>query len=108
MSDDSITDWEARFDRAAHGSMLPSPDDIVRVRNNVRAGWAIGQERDLMVVAAALGALAREIARNNPPDGPAFRGTPARPCEYCTNIETGATRCHRGFYRCNTCGEPSQ
>jgi len=36
------------------------------------------------------------------------RGTILHPCEYCGNIESGATRCSRGFYRCNACGEPGQ
>jgi hypothetical protein len=37
----------------------------------------------------------------------AARGSAERPCEYCGNETTGSTVDHKGFMRCNSCGEPS-
>lgn len=35
------------------------------------------------------------------------RGTPAHPCEACSQTSSGSTN-ERGFQRCNSCGYPSQ
>jgi hypothetical protein len=101
--EDVMDVWQQRFDAHVSGVESPPADAVARVRRNVREGWSLMSTADLLVVAAALGALARETVKV-----PGPRGTADRPCEWCGNATTNSTVCHRGFYRCNTCGEPSQ
>lgn len=68
---------------------------------------AVVSDADFKKIEALLGALGFSVERGTLRRPVLKRGTAERPCEYCTNATTGSTVDHKGFMRCNTCGEPS-